>query len=170
MDGNKLDELKELVEFLKANGIAEFGMERDDLKVNIKFAGAPGASTQGLDLGALSALLATQGAAAAPKAATPVAAAAAPAAPAEEPLHEVKSPIVGTFYESPSPGSPAFVKPGDMVEVGQVLCIVEAMKLMNEIEADAAGEVVRQIATNGQPVEYGQPLFAIRARVERRGK
>ena len=169
MDGNKLDELKELVEFLKANGIAEFGMERDDLKVNIKFAGAQAASTQGVDLGALSALLASQGAAAAaPTAAAPTAPAAA--APAEEPLHEVKSPIVGTFYESPSPGSPAFVKPGDMVEVGQVLCIVEAMKLMNEIEADAAGEVVRQIASNGQPVESGQPLFAIRARVERRGK
>jgi acetyl-CoA carboxylase biotin carboxyl carrier protein len=169
MDGNKLDELKELVEFLKANGIAEFGMERDDLKVNIKFAGAQGASGQSVDLGALSALLASQGAAAAPKAATPTAD-AAPSAPAEEPLHEVKSPIVGTFYESPSPGSPAFVKPGDMVEVGQVLCIVEAMKLMNEIESDVAGEVVRQIATNGQPVEYGQPLFEVRARVERRGK
>jgi acetyl-CoA carboxylase biotin carboxyl carrier protein len=171
MDGNKLDELKELVEFLKANGIAEFGMERDDLKVNIKFAGAQGASGQGIDLGALSALLASQGAAGAgaPKA-VHAAAAATPSAPVEEPLHEVKSPIVGTFYESPSPGSPAFVKPGDMVEVGQVLCIVEAMKLMNEIEADVAGEVVRQIATNGQPVEYGQPLFAVRARVERRGK
>jgi acetyl-CoA carboxylase biotin carboxyl carrier protein len=173
MDGNKLDELKELVEFLKSNGIAEFGMERDDLKVNIKFAGAQGASGPGIDLSALSALLASQGVAGAgaPKAAAVHAApAATPAAPVEEPLHEVKSPIVGTFYESPSPGSPAFVKPGDMVEVGQVLCIVEAMKLMNEIEADVAGEVVRQIATNGQPVEYGQPLFAVRARVERRGK
>jgi acetyl-CoA carboxylase biotin carboxyl carrier protein len=165
MDGNKLDELKELVEFLKANGIAEFGMERDDLKVNIKFAGVQGASTQGVDLAVLSQLMASQGAVAAPKAGVP----AAPAT-AEEPLHEVKSPIVGTFYESPSPGSPAFVKPGDMVEVGQVLCIVEAMKLMNEIESDVAGEVVRQIATNGQPVEYGQPLFEVRARVERRGK
>jgi len=169
MDGNKLDELKELVEFLKANGIAEFGMERDDLKVNIKFAGAQGAATQGVDLGVLSALLASQGAGpvGALKVAAP-ASPAAPAAPAEEPLHEVKSPIVGTFYESPSPGTPPFVKPGDLVEVGQVLCIVEAMKLMNEIEADVAGEVVRQIATNGQPVEYGQPLFAVRARVERR--
>jgi acetyl-CoA carboxylase biotin carboxyl carrier protein len=101
--------------------------------------------------------------------AAPVAAAAAPAA-VEEALHEVKSPIVGTFYESPSPGAPTFVKVGDEVEVGQVLCIVEAMKLMNEIEADVAGEIVRQIASSGQPVEYGQPLFAIRARVERRGK
>jgi len=99
-------------------------------------------------------------AAAAPVAAT----AAAPAVEAEEKLHEVKSPIVGTFYESPSPGAPAFVKIGDQVEVGQVLCIVEAMKLMNEIESDMAGEVVKRIAASGQPVEYGQALFAIKAR------
>jgi acetyl-CoA carboxylase biotin carboxyl carrier protein len=79
-------------------------------------------------------------------------------------LHIVKSPIVGTFYESPSPGSPAFVKPGDKVEVGQVLCIVEAMKLMNEIESDAAGEIVKRFVTGGQPVEYGQKLFAVRPR------
>jgi acetyl-CoA carboxylase biotin carboxyl carrier protein len=83
---------------------------------------------------------------------------------AEETLHEVKSPIVGTFYDSPSPGSPPFVKVGDQVEVGQVLCIVEAMKLMNEIECDVAGEIVKRIASTGQPVEYGQPLFAIRPR------
>ncbi|GAC1366593.1 MAG: hypothetical protein NVSMB3_15280 [Acidobacteriaceae bacterium] len=76
----------------------------------------------------------------------------------------MKSPIVGTFYESPAPGSAPFVKVGDQVEAGQVLCIVEAMKLMNEIEADVAGEIVRRIATPGQPVEYGQPLFAVRAR------
>jgi acetyl-CoA carboxylase biotin carboxyl carrier protein len=69
---------------------------------------------------------------------------------------------VGTFYEAPSPGSPPFVKIGDVVEAGQVLCIVEAMKLMNEIESDVAGEVVKKFATNGQPVEYGQALFAIR--------
>ena len=74
----------------------------------------------------------------------------------------MKSPIVGTFYDSPSPGSAPFVKVGDMVEAGQVLCIVEAMKLMNEIEADAAGEIVQRIATTGQPVEYGQPLFSIK--------
>jgi acetyl-CoA carboxylase biotin carboxyl carrier protein len=74
----------------------------------------------------------------------------------------VKSPIVGTFYGSPSPGSDVFVKVGSHVETGQVLCIVEAMKLMNEIEADAAGEVVRIFVENGQPVEYGQPLFGIR--------
>src|SRR5437763_1757153 len=80
----------------------------------------------------------------------------------EGPLHTVRSPIVGTFYESPSPGSPPFVKPGDAVEVGQVLCIVEAMKLMNGIEADVAGEVVKKLVANGQPIEYGQELFVIR--------
>jgi acetyl-CoA carboxylase biotin carboxyl carrier protein len=69
---------------------------------------------------------------------------------------------VGTFYESPSPGSPPFVKAGDTVEAGQVLCIVEAMKLMNEIEADASGEIVKKLVANGQPIEYGQELFAIR--------
>ena len=82
----------------------------------------------------------------------------------EEELHLVKSPIVGTYYESPSPGSPPFVKTGDRVTQGQVLCIVEAMKLMNEIESDVAGEVVKILVSNGQPVEYGQPLFAIRTR------
>jgi acetyl-CoA carboxylase biotin carboxyl carrier protein len=71
---------------------------------------------------------------------------------------------VGTFYECPSPGSPPFVKPGDMVEVGQVLCIVEAMKLMNEIEADVAGEIVMKLVAIGQPIEYGQELFVIRPR------
>jgi acetyl-CoA carboxylase biotin carboxyl carrier protein len=157
-----LNELRELVEFLKANDIAEFDMEQDDLKVRIKFAGDP-APAGGIDMAQLSRLMAS-----APAAHAPVAAPAAPpaeaAAPIEEALHEVKSPIVGTFYESPSPGAPSFVKVGDQVEVGQVLCIVEAMKLMNEIEADVAGEVVKRIAASGQPVEYGQPLFAIRVR------
>jgi acetyl-CoA carboxylase biotin carboxyl carrier protein len=159
MDENKLEELRELVDFLKANGIAEFDMERADLKVRIKFAGVgPSAA----DLALARQMLASGGgipSAAAASAPT----AAAPAEP-EEKLHEVKSPIVGTFYESPSPGSSPFVKPGDQVEVGQVLCIVEAMKLMNEIECDVAGEVVKRIAASGQPVEYGQALFAIRPR------
>ncbi|MGA1981079.1 MAG: acetyl-CoA carboxylase biotin carboxyl carrier protein [Acidobacteriaceae bacterium] len=165
MDENKLEELRELVDFLKANGIAEFDMERADLKVRIKFAGAAGPSPA--DLALAQQLLAGGGGGGIPSPHTPAAAAAdaaaiTAAAEVEESLHEVKSPIVGTFYESPSPGSPAFVKPGDQVEVGQVLCIVEAMKLMNEIESDVAGEVVKRIATSGQPVEYGQPLFTIR--------
>jgi acetyl-CoA carboxylase biotin carboxyl carrier protein len=167
MDGNKLNELRELVEFLKANEIAEFDMEQDDLKVRIKFAGEPAAAPAGgFDMAQLSRLMASAPAIAPVSAAAPVggATAAAPAAEVEEKLHEVKSPIVGTFYESPSPGAPAFVKVGDQVEVGQVLCIVEAMKLMNEIESDVAGEVVKRIAASGQPVEYGQALFAIKAR------
>jgi acetyl-CoA carboxylase biotin carboxyl carrier protein len=166
MDGNKLEELRELVEFLKANGIAEFDMEQDDLKVRIKFAGEPStAPAGGFDMAQLSRLMASAPAAAPAAAASARASAAAElAAELEEKLHEVKSPIVGTFYESPSPGAPPFVKVGDQVEVGQVLCIVEAMKLMNEIESDVAGEIVRRIASSGQPVEYGQSLFAIRAR------
>jgi acetyl-CoA carboxylase biotin carboxyl carrier protein len=162
MDGNKLNELRELVEFLKANEIAEFDMEQDDLKVRIKFASEP-APASGIDMAQLSRLMASAPSAHAPVVA-PAAAPAEATAPVEETLHEVKSPIVGTFYESPSPGAPSFVKVGDQVEVGQVLCIVEAMKLMNEIEADVAGEVVKRIAASGQPVEYGQPLFAIRVR------
>jgi acetyl-CoA carboxylase biotin carboxyl carrier protein len=178
MDGNKLDELRELVEFLKANEIAEFDMEREDLKVRIKFASdsPPAVAAGGFDMAQLSRLMASAPAQAAPAQEAPSAAATAAAAEtaaavaAEEALHQVKSPIVGTFYESPSPGAPSFVKIGDQVEMGQVLCIVEAMKLMNEIESDVAGEVVRQIAASGQPVEYGQPLFAIKARNERRAK
>jgi acetyl-CoA carboxylase biotin carboxyl carrier protein len=165
MDGNKLEELRELVEFLKANGIAEFDMEQDDLKVRIKFAGEPGAApVGGFDMAQLSRLMASAPAAAPAAASAGKSAAAQLASELEEKLHEVKSPIVGTFYESPSPGAPPFVKVGDQVEVGQVLCIVEAMKLMNEIESDVAGEIVKRIASSGQPVEYGQPLFAIRAR------
>jgi len=86
----------------------------------------------------------------------------APEARSTEDLHLVKSPIVGTYYESPSPGTEAFVKVGSYIEAGKILCIVEAMKLMNEIESDMSGEVVRIFVENGQPVEYGQPLFGIR--------
>jgi acetyl-CoA carboxylase biotin carboxyl carrier protein len=155
MDSNKLKELRELVDFLKENGIAEFDMERTDLKVRIKFAGAAGASAADL---AQAQQLAAGATGSVPSLG------AQHAAAVEEKLHQVTSPIVGTFYESPSPGAPAFVKVGDQVEVGQVLCIVEAMKLMNEIECDLAGEIIRRIAVSGQPVEFGQPLFAIRPR------
>jgi acetyl-CoA carboxylase biotin carboxyl carrier protein len=102
-------------------------------------------------------------AAAAP--APPAPAQAVPAAPQEEPgLHHITSPIVGTFYRAPSANAAPFVQPGDFVKPGQTLCIVEAMKLMNEIECDVAGEVVAVLAENGQPVEYGERLFAIRVR------
>jgi acetyl-CoA carboxylase biotin carboxyl carrier protein len=171
MKAEELNELKELIEFLKENKIGEFDLERGDLKVRIKFEQEGGA-----DMAGLARALASQ-AQAAPVAALPTvlssahataAAASAEAAAAdaddEASLHIVKSPIVGTFYESPSPGSPAFVKIGDQVEMGQVLCIVEAMKLMNEIESDGAGELVKRFVQNGQPVEYGQKLFAVRPR------
>jgi acetyl-CoA carboxylase biotin carboxyl carrier protein len=163
MDENNLEKLRELVEFLKANEIAEFETERAEGKLRIKFASAVPAVAAGFDAGQLARLMASAPAAA-PVAAPAVGAPSPVAAAPEVSLHRVKSPIVGTFYESPSPGSAPFVKVGDVVEVGQVLCIVEAMKLMNEIEADAAGEIVERIAVSGQPVEYGQPLFAIKAK------
>src|ERR1700749_3961670 len=169
MTPDEINELRELVEFLKKNEIDEFEFERGDQKVRLKFANPSQVSA--IDLARLAQLL-PQGAPA--QASVPLAHSApstpGPVAPpkveepAEEPLHIVKSPIVGTFYESSSPGAAPFVKVGDQIEVGQVLCIVEAMKLMNEIESDASGEVVQRLVTNGQPVEYGQPLFALRAR------
>lgn len=160
----ELKELRELVEFLKANGIAEFDMERADLKVRLKFAGMAATPAQ---------TLAAQGGGegipslGGPPAA-PVALSAEAAAPVAAPVeahagaHVVKSPIVGTFYDAPSPEAEVFVKVGDHVSNGQVLCIVEAMKLMNEIESDAAGEIVKVFVKTGQPVEYGQALFAIK--------
>ena len=178
MNPEEIAELKQLIEFLKENGIGEFDLERGDLKVRLKFAGASPDLSQMAHLAAAAqaahsasfqpAVVAhAHPAGAGPQAPhSSSAAAEAPAAPVDEEagLHIVKSPIVGTFYESPSPGSPPFVKPGDVVEVGQVLCIVEAMKLMNEIESDAAGEIVKRFVTSGQPVEYGQKLFAVRPR------
>jgi acetyl-CoA carboxylase biotin carboxyl carrier protein len=160
----ELKELRELVEFLKANGIAEFDMERADLKVRLKFAGMAAAPAQALAAqGGGENLPSLGGPPVAPVELS--AAAAAPAAPAADPhagAHIVKSPIVGTFYDAPSPEAETFVKVGDHVASGQVLCIVEAMKLMNEIESDAAGEIVKVFVKTGQPVEYGQALFAIR--------
>jgi acetyl-CoA carboxylase biotin carboxyl carrier protein len=156
-------ELKELIEFLIEKDIAEFELERGDVKVRIKRAGeqvmiAPAPIMQ---MAPAPVAHAASAQAAAPQ--------GGPAVPSKEVveeagLHIVKSPIVGTFYEAPSPGSPPFVKVGDTVEAGQVLCIVEAMKLMNEIESDGAGEIVKKMVSNGQPVEYGQALFAIRVK------
>jgi len=157
-------ELKELIEFLIEKDIAEFELERGDVKVRIKrgvehvVAPAPVAHFA-VHPGPAPALET-----AAPVRTSTSVESAAPAPAAEAGLHIVRSPIVGTFYECPSPGSPPFVKPGDTVEVGQVLCIVEAMKLMNEIEVDVAGEIVKKLVANGQPIEYGQELFVIRPR------
>jgi acetyl-CoA carboxylase biotin carboxyl carrier protein len=158
-------ELKELIEFLKEKGIAEFELERGDVRVKVKWAADPATvpmpETRYLAVHpAAPPVPAVTHAPAVPGPTKPEPA-PAPAEPEEE-LHGVRSPIVGTFYEAPSPGAPPFVKVGDHVEVGQVLCIVEAMKLMNEIECDVAGEIVKKLVTNGQPIEYGQELFAIR--------
>jgi acetyl-CoA carboxylase biotin carboxyl carrier protein len=152
-------ELKELIEFLKEQDIAEFELERGDVKVRIKRAVPPAVAPETRYV-TVHPAAASPGSPAAPPSAAPPPAPTAP--PVEEELHKVRSPIVGTFYEAPSPGAPPFVKVGDTVEVGQVLCIVEAMKLMNEIESDVAGEIVKKLITNGQPIEYGQELFDIR--------
>lgn len=158
-----LKEIKELIKFLKEEEITEFELERGDIKVRMKRGGAAEASSERIIAvhPAIQAVPAPSASSVAPQ--TPAASAPNPApARVEEDLHIVRSPIVGTYYESPSPGSPPFIKPGDFVEAGQVLCIVEAMKLMNEIEADVAGEIVKSLVKNGQPIEYGQELFAIR--------
>ena len=155
-------ELKELIEFLIEKDIAEFELERGDVKVKIKRRAEPAPAA--LPDSRYIALHPTPAPipASAPVPGQVDLAANAGAPEPEEVLHIVKSPIVGTFYESPSPGSPPFVKVGDPLEVGQVLCIVEAMKLMNEIECDVAGELVKKLVANGQPIEYGQELFAVR--------
>jgi len=164
MKKQDIDDLRELIDFLKQNGVAEFDVDRGDLKLRLKF-NPP--ETGSASLSDLARLLRVAPAAAPPSAVPQSAAPIAPAAAAQPAdwdasLHLVKSPIVGTFYCSPSPGASPFVSPGDHVEKGQVIAIVEAMKLMNEIEADASGEIVRCLVSNGQAIEFGQPLFAIR--------
>jgi acetyl-CoA carboxylase biotin carboxyl carrier protein len=166
MKPEDIADLKQLIEFLKEHQVAEFDLDRGDLKIRLKFNQPAGGSA---GLGDLARLLASvpQGVAQAAAVQTAGHAVAGPvaAAPAADPdagLHIVKSPIVGTYYGSPSPGAAAFVSPGDHVDKGQVICIVEAMKLMNEIESDAAGEIVKCLVSNGQPIEFGQPLFSIR--------
>ena len=156
---NLLD-LKEILQILEERDITEFEMEQGGVKLRVcRGAGKTPA------LAAPPAVLAQVPAGAAPVVATSLPPPAEVPAAAAEPPSEgtlVKSPIVGTFYRSPDPNSPVFVSVGDTVKVGQVLCIIEAMKLMNEIEAELAGEVVKVHPENGQPVQYGDPLFTIR--------
>jgi acetyl-CoA carboxylase biotin carboxyl carrier protein len=165
MKQQDIEDLRQLIEFLKHHGVAEFDVDRGDLKIRLKF-NPPESGPANLH--ELAGLLRSSAPAASTHAAAPAHHAAAAPPPAEKPasadenLHLVKSPIVGTFYSSPSPGAAAFVSPGDHVTKGQVICIVEAMKLMNEIESDAAGEIVKCLVTNGQPIEFGQPLFSIK--------
>lgn len=156
-----IQDLKLLIEFLKKNQVAEFELDRGDLKVRLKLE-QPQASPAGLsDLASL--LAGTRAASthqSAPAGVQPQAAEAS--ADTDAGLHFVKSPLVGTFYGSPSPGASPFVSPGDHIVKGQLVGIVEAMKLMNEIESDAAGEIVKCLVSDGQAVEFGQPLYSVR--------
>ena len=143
-----LRKLKKLIDLVQESGIGELEITEGEERVRISRAGANAPV-----------VMASQ----APMAMVtgPGAAPAAPEAPAAPTGHTLKSPMVGTFYRSPSPGAPSFIEVGQVVTKGQTLCIIEAMKLMNEIESDAAGTVKAILVENGQPVEYGQPLFVI---------
>ena len=156
--GVDLPEIEKLLEFMRKHGLEEFEYEHAGVRIRLKKAGvSPNAAPR---TGASPQSLQAQAAVLEPHSGT----AATPSSPAVvvEELHTIKSPIVGTFYAAASPGTPPFVKAGDVIQAGQVVCIIEAMKLMNEIEADVSGELVRALVENGQPVEYGQGLFAIR--------
>ncbi len=152
-----LKELKELIEMLRGTDISEVEIERSGVKVRLR---------KGGDVTFHPVMPRMEYPPAAIVAPT-ISETAAPAAaekavePAKTNQIKVTSPIVGTFYRSSSPDKPAYVEVGDMVKKGQVLCIIEAMKLMNEIESESAGKIVQTLVENGQPVEYGQPLFVI---------
>jgi len=155
-----LTEIKELIEFVSKKEFNEFELERGRLRLRWR-KGAPEPASPS----PLAPANAPQPAGEnrpAEFASAPLAATQPAPAPQEEKLHIVASPIVGTFYRSPSPTTEAFVKLGDTVEAGKTLCIIEAMKLMNEIPSDAGGTIAKVFVENGQPVEYGQPLFGIK--------
>jgi acetyl-CoA carboxylase biotin carboxyl carrier protein len=160
--GVDLPEVERVLEFMQKHGLEEFEYEREGFRIRLKKPSSPLAATyaplQPPEIVVASASPHSS------RAAAPAQAAAVRESEAahSEDLHIVKSPIVGTFYTSASPGSEPFVAIGAKVESGQVLCIIEAMKLMNEIESDVAGEVVRIFVENGHPVEYGEALFGIR--------
>lgn len=160
--GGKIDwaEVNQVLDFMVQHNLEEFEYACGDLRIHLR---KPAAGSGLIPVAGAVPVASPQPVLAVPASAAPAAAAPVTVEPAgEEGLHLVKSPIVGTFYGAPNPSAPPFVKAGDKVKAGQVLCIVEAMKLMNEIESDVAGELVRVLVENGQPVEYGQPLFAIR--------
>ena len=170
-----MEELRELIALLRDNGLAELELERSDFRVRLRREGVSFAGDSGsADHFSISEMV--KNAFATSQVLSPVSVTSpAPAAPAhpgadastaasaDQDLHIIPSPIVGTFYRSPSPTAEPFVKIGSNVEPASVVCIIEAMKLMNEIQAEASGEVVKIYVENGQPVEYGQPLFGIRS-------
>src|SRR5579872_111896 len=144
-------EIKELLQIFAESDVAEMEVQRGENRLRLRRA----MKTQEVEVPAATAP--------AVHSQSPGASAAAPKAVVPDPNHTlVKSPIVGTYYDAPSPDAPPFVKVGDTVEPGQVLCIIESMKLMNEIEAEMAGTLVHKLVENGRPVEYGEALFAIR--------
>jgi acetyl-CoA carboxylase biotin carboxyl carrier protein len=159
--GVEFGPLEKLLDFMAAHGLEELEYEHAGLRIRLKKASWGNATSR---TGAPPQALPAQPEATEMRAPSLAATAATPvSASVSEELHTIKSPIVGTFYSAASPGAPPFVKVGDIIQVGQVVCIIEAMKLMNEIESDVSGELVRVLIENGQPVEYGQGLFAIRA-------
>jgi acetyl-CoA carboxylase biotin carboxyl carrier protein len=151
-----LDEIRELIQLVSETGVAELEVQRGENRVRIRRSFA----TNAQEITMLDQQTAAKAAETAPATTAPKH--GAPEAPPEKEFITVKSPIVGTFYESASPGSPPFVRVGETVQPGKVLCIIESMKLMNEIEAEIAGVVMSKLVPNGQPVEYGEALFAIR--------
>ncbi|MFN8091524.1 MAG: acetyl-CoA carboxylase biotin carboxyl carrier protein [Vicinamibacteria bacterium] len=163
-------DLKEILRILEAQDITEFELEQDGVKLRVcRSTNAPAAVSLPAPIASLPVAIPTP--IVAPVVAAPAAAPPAGGAPTfvgeaggdEAPAGTVvKSPIVGTFYRAPDPNSPSFVNVGDRVKVGQVLCIIEAMKLMNEIEAEFAGEILKIHVENGQPVQYGDALFTVR--------
>lgn len=161
----ELGEIERLLEFMSQHGLEEFEYARGDLRVRLKKHFPNSNSFAGRHLPAPEIVIGPAAGASLPHEASVPSAPAVPVVPepgAGEDFHLIKSPIVGTYYEAPNPGAEPFVKVGDHVEAGQVLCIIEAMKLMNEIESDVSGEVIRIHMENGQPVEYGEALFTIR--------
>jgi acetyl-CoA carboxylase biotin carboxyl carrier protein len=155
-----LDQVKELIELISEKQFTEFELERGSFRMRLGRGTAAKVLVEAAPTFAPAALPVQE---AAPVIAAPAAPVAAPpAAPAEENLHILTSPIVGTYYQSASPTNPPFAEIGAAVKSGQTLCIVEAMKLMNEIQSDVSGTVAKIFVENGQPVEYGQPLFGIK--------
>jgi acetyl-CoA carboxylase biotin carboxyl carrier protein len=164
--GVDLREVERLLEFMQGHGLEEFEYERNGLHIRLKKPSSAPAAYARPFLPVADLMIAAPAAGSAEAKAPGSAPGGAreqtvASAGRSDDLHVVKSPIVGTFYASPSPDAESFVTVGSSVQAGQVLCIIEAMKLMNEIESDVAGEVVRLFVENGQPVEYGEPLFGI---------
>lgn len=159
--GPDLGEVTRILQFMEQNNLEEFEYENGNFRVRLRKAGTH-ASPAFRTVPPAPEIVVARGNPASPAETAPAPSGAPPAVePIPDNLHVIKSPIVGTFYASPSPGAGPFVRAGDQVNAGQVLCIIEAMKLMNEIEAEVSGEVMRIFVENGQPVEYGEPLFAI---------